>query len=256
MHDDEPQVVRVNFGVPIPLFPLDSVTLLPHQALPLHIFEARYRQMTEKALDSAGLIAMALYDKSTWQDPEQYSESGAPPLRDAVCIGHIVQHESMPDGRYNILLQGVCRARIAHETPPNSERLYREAFLEPVGIESEAFEGSNEMQLGGVRDRLESLLSEGPLSRLSMSRPVLAQLANDAVPTSAVLELVSFALIDDTERRYRLLAEPDAAARSAIIFDELGRLGTLIRQAEAQRSDALLDDQDDPDAWPRGMSWN
>ena len=55
--------IRVNFNKPIPLFPLDSVVLLPQQVMPLHIFEPRYRQMVDEALDSVGQIAMAVIDK-------------------------------------------------------------------------------------------------------------------------------------------------------------------------------------------------
>ena len=34
----------------IPIFPLPSVVLFPNVFLPLHIFEARYRQMVTDAL--------------------------------------------------------------------------------------------------------------------------------------------------------------------------------------------------------------
>ena len=115
----EDNTVQVNFGKPIPLFPLDSAVLLPQQVLPLHIFEPRYRQMVERALDGAGQIAMAVFEGESWK--QQYH--GRPALRPAVCIGQIVQHERLPDGRYNIILQGVCRARISKESARDGERL-------------------------------------------------------------------------------------------------------------------------------------
>jgi hypothetical protein len=40
------------------LFPLPDVVLFPHALLPLHIFEPRYRQMTEDALASDRLVTM------------------------------------------------------------------------------------------------------------------------------------------------------------------------------------------------------
>ena len=40
------------------LFPLPGVVLFPHAVLPLHIFEPRYRQMTEDALATDRLIAI------------------------------------------------------------------------------------------------------------------------------------------------------------------------------------------------------
>ncbi len=150
--------IQVNFGRPIPLFPLDSTSLLPQQILPLHIFEPRYRQMVEHALDKSGQIAMAVFQGGHWK--QEYH--GRPPLRPAVCIGQIMQHEKQPDGCYNILVQGVCRARIVEESKPSQERLYREARLEPVGVDSD-----EEKKLYGVRERLTELLTDGPLAKLA-----------------------------------------------------------------------------------------
>jgi hypothetical protein len=57
----EEMSIRVNFSRPLPLFPLPQVVMLPQQITPLHIFEPRYRQMVDRALDGAGQIAMAKY---------------------------------------------------------------------------------------------------------------------------------------------------------------------------------------------------
>ncbi len=40
------------------LFPLPNLVMFPHVVLPLHIFEPRYRQMTEHSLASDRLITM------------------------------------------------------------------------------------------------------------------------------------------------------------------------------------------------------
>ena len=45
----EETTVSVNFGRPMPVFPLSSVVLLPHGVLPVNIFEDRYRQMVSDA---------------------------------------------------------------------------------------------------------------------------------------------------------------------------------------------------------------
>lgn len=231
--------IQVNFGKPIPLFPLDSVVLLPQQVLPLHVFEPRYRQMIERALDGAGQIAMAVFEGDRWK--QEYH--GRPPLKAAVCLGQILQHEKLPDGRYNVLLQGVCRARIIAESPASEERLYREALLEPVGVSNDDDEDEG---LYGTRERLATLLSEGPLTKLAASEWVLERLKNEEIPTSALLELVSFTLLSDSRLRYRLLSEEDATERAAMIEKELLHLQRLIVRAEAQH----------PEEWPKGCSWN
>lgn len=239
MADDEIQdtAVQVNFGKPMPLFPLDSVTLLPQQVLPLHIFEPRYREMVARALDGAGQIAMAIFEGDRWK--QEYH--GRPPVRPAVCVGHICHHEALEDGRYNLWLQGVCRARIVREMPPSDDRLYREAMLAPVGLDEIAAD-----ELQEVREHLDRALSDGPLAKMKASAPILEYIHKEEVPTTALLELVSFTMLSDQQLRYRLLAEGDVHIRARLIESELDRLEDLIRRAAAQR----------PEDWPKGCSWN
>src|SRR5436189_3804570 len=94
----------------VPLFPLPSVVLFPRAVLPLHIFEDRYRAMTADTLDGDGLIAMALL-KSGWE--KHYY--GRPEIEPVVCVGRIISHEKLADGKYNFLLEGLLRARIVRE---------------------------------------------------------------------------------------------------------------------------------------------
>ena len=233
----EENAIQVNFGKPMPLFPLDAAALLPQQVLPLHIFEPRYFQMVQEALDGPGQIAMAVFEGDEWRK----NYHGRPPLRPAVCIGQIVQHEKLPDNKFNLLLQGVCRARIVRETPPVAERQYRSARLEPIGIDEEA-----EQKLYGVRERINELLAEGPLSSLTHAEWVIERIKDEDIPTAVILELASFALPTAREIRYRLLAEPDAGERAEIIEKELLSLQHLIRMARTQHSED----------WPKGCSWN
>ncbi len=221
----------------MPLFPLDSVTLLPQQVLPLHIFEPRYRQMVAAALDGSGQFAMAIFSGKSWKQ----NYHGRPAIRPAVCIGHIVQHESLPDGRYSLLLQGVCRARVLYELPASDTKFFREAMLEPIGDTE-----TDQETLQPARSRLDDLLTHTSLKQLRATKPVLEYVRNDDIPTTAVLELVSFTLLNDTELRYRLLAEGDPAIRAGLIFRELGSLRTLIDRACSQH----------PENWPKGCSWN
>ena len=228
--------IRVNFANPIPLFPLDSVVLLPQQVMPLHIFEPRYRQMVDRALDGVGQIAMAVVK------PGHLLEyHGSPPLLPAVCIGQIVQHEPLEDGRYNILLQGVCRARIVEDSPPDGDRLFREARLEPVGLETE-----DEPDLHMLREWIAEQLDEGPLRELTVAAQVQEYVTNAEVPTPALLELVSFAMLTDAPTRYRLLEEGSLDRRGELIRSGLESLADLIRRALNQH----------PEEWPKGCSWN
>ncbi len=248
----EDTTIHVNFGKPIPLFPLEAVTLFPQQLLPLHIFEPRYRQMIEHALDGAGLIAMAIFEGKQWK--QEYH--GRPAIKPVVCVGHIAGHEKSPgpDVRYNVILQGVCRARIIKELPAASEdeRLYRTAYLEPMGIEGLKTGADlviDEVVDSGIdtaRAQVTSMLSEGPLSKLAGAERLLEVLRNEELPSAAVLDLVTFKVLTEPNMRYRMLAEAEANARAKVLVKELLNLERLAKKAEQQH----------PEQWPKGASWN
>lgn len=241
---EEATEVRVNFGRPMPLFPLPTVQLMPQDVRAIHIFEPRYRQMVAEALDGPGQIAMAVFQGEGWR--QEYH--GRPPIRPAVCIGQIAQHQALPEGRFNIVLQGVCRARVLQELPPDSERLYRLAVLEPVGLSH-----GEEEELEETRARLIALLDREPLRSLKAAEDIVKLLEReDPVPVSAILELVTVALLRDSDGRfynelhYRLLAEGDLQARVRMIETELGDLESLLKRAQPQR----LQER------PKWLNWN
>jgi len=106
----------------LPLFPLPNVVLFPNVFLPLHIFERRYRDMVADALAGDRLIGMVLLRPGYERDYE-----GRPPVYPVGCRGVMTHAERMPDGRYNIVLRGLDRFRIAGE---DHQRSYRRAAIE------------------------------------------------------------------------------------------------------------------------------
>jgi Lon protease-like protein len=119
-------VSRVAAPVFVPIFPLPDLTFFPHTFLPLHIFEARYRAMVTDALARDKRLAVA--GLKPGYEP-QYD--GRPAVNSIAGVGRIVRWERLATGRYNILLQGECRARIDRELP--SDTLYRIAAATPLG---------------------------------------------------------------------------------------------------------------------------
>lgn len=91
-------------GLPseLPVFPLTGVLLLPRGHLPLNIFEPRYLAMVDDAMSSHRMIGMI-----------QPQEDGT--LYKTGCAGRIFSYHETPDGRIEIILEGVCRFRIADE---------------------------------------------------------------------------------------------------------------------------------------------
>ena len=89
----------------VPIFPLAGALLFPRAQLPLHIFEPRYRAMVRDALASDRIIAMI--------QPRDGNEP--PALFEIGCLGQIVGSEELEDGRFNIVLEGISRFKIARE---------------------------------------------------------------------------------------------------------------------------------------------
>jgi Lon protease-like protein len=231
------QAVRVNFGRPMPVFPLPEAVLLPHAIQPLHIFEPRYRQLVNDCLDGAGQLALASFAGTDWKS--EYHQQ--PSLRPAVCVGQIVQHEALADGRHDILLQGVCRAKIVRMIEPGNGRTYRLADLAPLEPVNKRPPPMNH-----VRRQLRDLLNGPRLSRLRSVETVIEWFDRDDVSTHALLELIGFTLLRDSELKYRLLAEASPMRRAGIIKHELCTLDQLVGRADLQPYRS----------WPKGMSWN
>jgi Lon protease-like protein len=97
----------------IPLFPLAEVLLLPKGILPLNIFEPRYIAMIDHALKHDRLIGMIQprAQKDTVQSPSTEPSANSS-LYNIGCAGRITSMEETADGRYEIMLSGLCRFAI------------------------------------------------------------------------------------------------------------------------------------------------
>jgi uncharacterized protein len=222
----------------MPLFPLpiSDAVLLPHSILPV-LFDPEHRAMVNDCLDQAGLLAVATLACNDW-DP---GDGESPPLRPVVCVGHIIQHEAIMDGRHNILLHGVCRARIVNVLESGDSQPYLTAELVPIERVTD-----DPPPMTELRRELRGLLAGPRLKRLRSVDAVIEWFDRDDIPTQALLELIGFTLVKDHELKYRLLAEPDADKRAGLIKRELCCIDRMIGRAERLCNCT----------WPKGMSWN
>jgi Lon protease-like protein len=116
----------------LPLFPLPNAVLFPGGLLPLHVFEPRYVAMTRHCLETHKAMAIALLDDSG------ASENGLPRIADVAGAGTIVDFAELPDGRFNIVIRGEARVKLA-ELPfiPPFRRASAE-LLDDQGLPPEA----------------------------------------------------------------------------------------------------------------------
>jgi Lon protease-like protein len=110
-------------SAPVPMFPLGRVFLFPHQVLPLHVFEPRYRAMVADLLDASGRLVIA-----SVRDGEREDDGRVPAVLPVGGLGEIMRHEKLPDGRYMIWVLGLARVRL-DEVP--SSRPYRTVRCAP-----------------------------------------------------------------------------------------------------------------------------
>lgn len=104
----------------VPLFPL-NVVLFPSMALPLHIFEPRYRQMAQDCLADQAPFGVVL------AQPEG-DIGDAMPAR-VGTLARIVDYEKLPDGNYNMLTVGTRRFEIVEV---RHTRSYLTGLVRPV----------------------------------------------------------------------------------------------------------------------------
>jgi Lon protease-like protein len=192
----------------VPLFPLPNVVLFPRAVLPLHIFEERYKAMTADALTGDRQVAMALlrpgWEKDYYHRPE---------IEPVVCVGTILSHERLPDGKFNFLLQGHTRARVVRELPGADGKPYRVARLEPI-VETHGLE----IDLQDERQRLARLFRTTALGGTPMGRQ-FRQLLTGTARTGDVADLVAFNYVEDVALKQSLLEEADVRRRARRVVE-------------------------------------
>ena len=107
---------KIDLPNKIPIFPLSNFIIFPEATVPLNIFEPRYLKMVDDTMKTTRMIGMVQPKKNfNVHDPELY-EIG--------CLGKITSFNETKDGRYIIILNGLCRFKIIGEI--KNAKLYRE----------------------------------------------------------------------------------------------------------------------------------
>ncbi len=195
------------FSGTVRLFPLPNLVLFPGALLPLHIFEPRYCEMLEDAMADDRVIAMALLQPGWEADYDN-----RPGVEPVVCVGRVVTHSPAEDGKHNILLAGLQRARIVREQPPT--RSYR---LADVALLDDEYSASEAEQRPALERRLINAF-RGFVPSMSEAQEQFDQLLSNQVPLGALTDIVAFTLSLDVEVKQRLLAECNVDLRAAFLL--------------------------------------
>ena len=107
------------FPSKIPIFPLSNFIIFPNTNVPLNIFEPRYIQMIDDCMKGNRLIGIV--------QPKKTGDLKKPNLYDVGCVGKITSFNETDDGRYLIVINGICRYKIIEELI--NDKLYRECKI-------------------------------------------------------------------------------------------------------------------------------
>ncbi len=196
----------------IPIFPLPNVVLFPNVFLPLHIFEARYRTMVKDALEGDRIIGMVLLRPGYESDYE-----GRPPVFTVGCAGVVTHAEPLQEGRFNIVLRGLVRFRIAGE---DHNRPYRLAHVDAL---PEFVPEDHRAELRRHRTRLEALLAA------AIERTGSEPRFPPAVPDEDLVNALAQYLELDPLERQALLEREGVLARCRGLI-ELLEMNTLVKR--------------------------
>lgn len=193
----------------IAIFPLPNVIFFPKTLLPLHIFEPRYRQMVQDTIATKQLIGMFLLEDG-WQ--ENYY--GNPSIHSIGCAGEMIHVETLPDGKFDIVLRGLYRVRpieVVQEFP------YRKARVEV----------------------LPEVLTEGPVKVQSMTENLMSEfkkidpdglqlLESEQPDLSEVVNHIANQLPMELETRFELLKIDDVYLRAELVYELLSKRSSAL----------------------------
>lgn len=172
--------------------------MMPHVLKGFHIFEPRYRELVDDALKKDKLIAM-VKPKDGWDK----NYDGSFGIHSFGCLTTIQEHKQLDDGRYNLVLRGLCRIELEHELLTST--LYRQAKVRllPDANMTEDMQLRKQIE----DDVLPWLSAEGE------GREQFMKLMHSAAPMGTIVDVVSFALPIPADWKQELLEILNVAQR-------------------------------------------
>ena len=203
-----------NFAGMVRLFPLPNLVLFPGVVQALHIFEPRYRELTSDSLLDDKLISMSLYRANELALTET-ENLVKPRIHSTICVCKIMASKELPDGRYNLLVAGVKRARIIREI--DNGKPYREAQVELLEDHTQP----DSEQLGTLREELFSICDGSNLMSKLTEHLDLKTIVGSKLPLGLLVDLICFLSNLDCEKRLLILELVNVEARCRTLIQML-----------------------------------
>jgi len=210
----------------LPIFPLPNVVLFPGALLPLHVFEPRYRQLVRAVLGGPKLMGIVRLRPGFEADYD-----GRPPVFEVCGVGSVIDSAEHADGRFDITLRGLARARILEELPPT--RAFREVRVEELtdGFSDAAVTSAWQRKLISLWTTLAPHLPESVRDLRALTR--------GAEGAGAYADRLAAALVGDPDASQRLLAELDPTERLRLLTEKLQQVHDSVTPVNAARRTEL-----------------
>jgi ATP-dependent Lon protease len=204
---------------PLAMFPLGTV-LFPGAQLPLHVFEPRYRRLTDDCLADDGRFGVVLIARG--------SEVGGGDERFGVAtVATILRASPLDDGRWFLLVQGGHRVAVTRwlADDPYPRAHVEDVAEDPASVDEDAFARAT----AAVRT------ARALLSELGSPAPVVADLGaggvtdTDSEAATRLWRLCALAPVTALDGQ-RLLETTDPEARVNLVAELCEALaGDLVR---------------------------
>ncbi len=210
------------------VFPLARAILLPGCQLPLNIFEPRYLAMIDDALTHDRVIGMIQPhgEQPPGGVPVGIGGLDRPALYSIGCLGRLISFSETGDGRYHIILNGICRFFVREELPVTT--LYRQVVADFTPFASDlAPKDTSQVDRPALLEDLKRYLDQQKLSA--------DWKAVENTPTEDLVNMLAMNCPFELPEKQALLEAPNLHERAAALM-------TLLQMAVAGTSppDATL----------------
>jgi Lon protease-like protein len=187
----------------LPLFPL-NVVLFPGMALPLHVFEERYKEMVGRCIEANEGFGVVLI-----REGQEVGEPADP--FDVGTVARIASVERLPDGRMNLVTVGTRRFRCVEHVQERPYRVARVTWLDDDELPAGECDALAAEVRAAVEEYLRAVYALAEQPRRAITFP--DDVAMLSFQVGAVLQIAA-------PERQRLLEETatDARLRQELVF--------------------------------------
>lgn len=223
--DNGDHLVPHGFPNVVRLFPLPNLVLFPGVVQALHMFEPRYCSLMNDALAADELITTA-YLRPDWE----LDVSERPAISETVCVGKILSHTQLDDGRFNLFLVGAKRARIIEEL--SVETPYRMASVELL----EDFDDGSR-NLTSMRKQIVEEFRNLAAIRSSWNAEAMDQFVDEELPFGHLVDMICYSCGALPEQQQAVLESNELGRRGDLVLDLIREQIDAQQKEPAQKQD-------------------